>query len=338
VILFANQTPRVGGIDRGQNRDSHRGQPPTRAPGRRTTPADPEAKSITPSAILPACASRRAERFREDCLVSSPSDDGGLVQNFVRSFYSRNFYRHVPSLSFGTGLVHLLFLAGILGLVTAVQWSAAVGVALNAWNARLESGALPALRLNQGRLEVRGDQPYVARESFGLLVIDTTGTHTALPESLAAGLLLTRDRAVWKPGPGTVRTYEFKGQHLDFWLDEAGLRRFRSVATPAALAVGTPAAFLYYAALNFALLALLALAALAADRVFGGGAGLRFPDLLKIGFFAVTPVAIGFRFLGLVAPRLAASLLPLYPALTAFLLLVAIRRAAPEPPPGDPAP
>lgn len=267
--------------------------------------------------------------------MSSPSQDGGLIQNFVRSFYSRNFYRQVPSLPFGTGLVHILFLAGILGLVTAVQWSSAVGVALNAWSDRLAAGTLPALKLNHGRLEVRGQQPYTARESLGLLVIDTTGTHTALPDSVAAGLLLTRDRAVWKPGPGTVRTYDFKGQHLDFWLDEAGVNRLRGMAAPVALLVGTPAAFLYYLLLNVGLLLLLAGAALAADRIFGGTGGLRFSDLLKLGFFAVTPVAIGFRFLGLVAPRLAAALLPLYPAVTAFLLLMAIRRATPEPPPGD---
>lgn len=269
--------------------------------------------------------------------MSSPSEDGGLIQNFVRSFYSRNFFRQVPSLSFGAGLANLLLLAGILGLVTAVQWSAAVGVALNAWSERLESGAMPALRLEHGRLLVRGPHPYTARETFGLLVIDTTGVVTSLPDSLASGLLLTRDRAVWKPGPGAVRNYDFRGQHLDFWLDEAGLKRLRGVAAPAALLVGTPAAFLYYGALNFALLLLLSFAALAADRVFGGGAGFRLGDLLKLGFFAVTPVAIGFRFLGLVAPRLASSLLPLYPAVTAFLLLMAIRRATPEasPPPAD---
>ncbi|TPW13824.1 MAG: hypothetical protein FD129_1198, partial [bacterium] len=109
---------------------------------------------------------------------------------------------------------------------------------------RVDAGTVPALRINHGRLLVRGEQPFVHPEPGGLLIIDTTGVHTALPDSVPAGLLVLADRAIFRPSAGVNRTYEFKGQHLDFWLDGSGLRKLRGMAVPLVLLLGTPLAFL----------------------------------------------------------------------------------------------
>lgn len=257
----------------------------------------------------------------------SPPADGGPIQNFVRSFYSSRFYREAGLFPMPAALVNWLLLALVLGLVTGIQLSGAVGRGLVDWNARLDAGTVPAVRINHGHLEVRGEQPFVQMEPSGLLVVDTTGTWTALPDSVPAGLLVTRDRVVFKPSSGVSRTYELAGQHFDFWLDSAGLRRVRGVAIPIVLLVMTPMAFFYFALINLSLVLILVGAAMAADRIFGNRVGLPFRTLLKLGLFVVTPVAIGFKFLGLVAPALSEALLPFYPAVTAFLLLGAIRQS-----------
>ncbi|MDZ4805727.1 MAG: hypothetical protein SGI90_12785, partial [Candidatus Eisenbacteria bacterium] len=215
-----------------------------------------------------------------------------------------------------------------LGLVTAIQWSGGVGRSLVEWNARVDAGTVPALRINHGRLEVRGEQPFVRQEPGGLLIIDTTGVHTALADSVPAGLLVLTDRAVFRPSVGVNRTYEFKGQHIDFWLDGSGLRRLRSLAVPAVLLLGTPVAFLYFALINLSLVLILVGAAILADRLFGNRVGLPFKVLLRLGLFVVTPVALAYKFLGLLAPGPAEALLPFYPAVTAFLLLGAVRLCA----------
>jgi hypothetical protein len=257
-----------------------------------------------------------------------PPADGGPIQNFVRSLYSSRFYREAGGLPLPAALVNWLLLALVLGLVTAIQLSGAVGRGLVDWNQRLDAGTAPAVRINHGRLEVRGEQPFVRHEPEGLLVVDTTGTWTALPDSVPSGLLVLSDRLIFRPSTGVTRTYEFKGQHLDFWLDSAGVRRLRGLAIPIVLTVMTPMAFLYFALINLSLVLILVGAAMLADRLFGNRVGLPFRMLIKIGLFVVTPVAIGFKFLGLVAPGLSEALLPFYPAITAFLLLGAIRHAA----------
>jgi hypothetical protein len=264
-----------------------------------------------------------------------PPADGGPIQNFVRSLYSSRFYREAGHFPLPAAVVNWLLLALVLGLVTSIQWSGAVGRALVDWNRRLDAGTVPALRVNHGRLEVRGEQPFVQPEPGGILVIDTTGAWTSLPDSIPSGLLVTTDRAIFRPSPGVSRTYEFKGQHLDFWLDSAGLRKLRGVAVPMVLALGTPLAFLWFALTNLSLVLILVGAAMAADRLFGNRVGLPFKTMLKLGLFVVTPVAIGFKFLGLVAPRAAETLIPFYPAATAFLLLGALRQAAAPPAEAD---
>jgi len=259
--------------------------------------------------------------------------EGGLIQNFVRSLYSSHFYREAAGLRMRSAVANLLLLASILGLVTAIQWSGGVGRALVEWNARVDAGTVPAVRIHHGRLEVRGEQPFVRQEPGGLLIIDTTGVHTVLGDSVPSGLLVMPDRAIFRPSAGVNRTYEFKGQHLDFWLDGDGLRRLRGVAVPAVLLLGTPVAFLYFGLINLSLVLILVGAAILADRLFGNRVGLPFSNLFRLGLFIVTPVALAYKFLGLVAPSLSEAILPFYPAVTAFLLLGVVRSAVGPPPP-----
>lgn len=254
--------------------------------------------------------------------------DGGLIQNFVRSLYSSRFYGEAAGLRMRSAVSNLVLLAMVLGLVTAIQWSGGVGRSLVEWNARVDAGLVPALQIHHGRLGVRGEQPFVRVEPGGLLIIDTTGVYQALPDSVTSGLLVLPDRAIFRPSAGVNRTYEFKGQHLDFWLDGEGLRKLRGVAVPAVLVLGTPLAFLYFALINLSLVLILVGAAILADRLFGNRVGLPFGVLLRLGLFIVTPVALAYKFIGLVAPGPAEAILPFYPAVTAFLLLGAVRQTA----------
>jgi hypothetical protein len=273
--------------------------------------------------------------------MSTPAADGGAIQNFVRSLYSGHFYASAPHLGLKVGFRNLLLLAFILGLVTATQWSSAVGEGMEEWRARVEDGSMPAMLLDKGRLSVRGPQPFVRRESNGgITIIDTTGTYAGVPDSIPGGLFIGPGHAVFKSGPEMSRTYQFRGQTLGFWLDGPGIGRVRGMVIPAVLVIGTLMAFVYYFAVNTLLSLLLAVVGLVLMRAFAPVVRYRYAQVLTVMLFVVTPVAILFRFFGLVSPELAVRLLPFYPALAASLLFAALRASIvpPEGPPGGPDP
>lgn len=264
--------------------------------------------------------------------MSVPAADGGPIQNFIRSLYSRGFYRLVPGLSAGAVVRHLLFLSAVLGLVSAVQWSALAGLFLDNWRDRVETGRLPAMRVQHGRLEVRGPQPAVLAEEIGLVIVDTTGAYTAVPDSVPAGFFVGPDGLSYKSGPNVTRIYDFRGQHFDEWLEGAVITGARRVVIPTVLVGGTVFFLLASLLVNLTLVLVLAGSAWVADRIFGRNVGYTFGGLFRLGSFAVTPVAILFEFLRLIVPRTTEKLLPFYPALTAFVLLAVIRVASSPPP------
>lgn len=264
----------------------------------------------------------------------TPSADGGPIQNFIRALYSRNFYRQVPATGPGPAIRHLLFLSAILGVISAVQWSALAGMFLDTWRQRVEEGQIPALRVQHGRLEARGVQPCVRVEELGLVIIDTTGAYTAVPDSVPVGFFVGPTDLSYKSGPNITKIYEFRGQHFDQWLEGATLTGARRVVIPTVLVGGTLFFMVASLLVNLTLIVILSASAWTADRVFGRSVGFRFGTLMRLGSFAITPVAIVFEFLRLIAPRVAEKLLPFYPALTALVLLAVIRAAA-QPPPSE---
>jgi hypothetical protein len=187
--------------------------------------------------------------------------------------------------------------------------------------------------VQHGRLEVKGPQPCVVPEEIGLVIVDTTGVYSTVPESVAVGLFVGSTELVYRSGPSVTKIYDFRGQHFDAWLEGETLSGARRIVIPTVLAAGT--AFFLVASLlvNLTLILVLAASAWVADRLFGRTVALPFSGLMKLGSFAVTPVAVLFEFVRLVAPRAAEKLLPFYPALTALVLLSVIRLAAAPPPP-----
>jgi len=261
--------------------------------------------------------------------VSVPAADSGPIQNFIRSLYSAAFYAAAPWLGLRVGIRNLLLLAAILGTITATQWSAVAGSGLADWQSMVASGEMPSLTLTNGRLQVDGPQPWVFRDSGGgLFVIDTTGAWTGIPDSVAAGLFIGPDRAVYKSAPEMSRTYAFEGQTLPYPLDAAGVGKTRKVIVPLVLVFMTPLALLYYVVVNGALAVLISAMAMALLRIFRPLPQLGFRNVLTVALFILTPVALLFRFLGLVTPDVAQAARPFYPALAASLLLAALSSSA----------
>jgi hypothetical protein len=258
--------------------------------------------------------------------VSAPAAEGGSIQNFIRSLYSKSFYQSAPRLGVSAGFRNLLLMALVLGLATSTQWSSAAGRAVREWRIRVEEGSMPALRVEGGRLSVRGPQPYLRHEANGsMVIVDTTGTYSGLPDSVATGLFVGRDAIVFKSSPEVSRAYSFKGQSFPLWLDGPGLRTLSRLAVPAVLLVGMPPAFLYYLAVNLILSLVLSGFVVLLVRAFRLSAALRYREVLTVAFFVMTPVSILFKFTGLVAPGLSIKMLPFYPALATSLLLAAVR-------------
>lgn len=261
--------------------------------------------------------------------MSSPAVDGGPVQNFVRSLYPGHFYAGAPFLPLRIGFRNLLLLAAVLGLVAATQWTAGLARWIGEWREGVEAGTIPALLLQDGRLSVRGPQPFVRRQADGgAIIIDTTGVYTTVPDSLPGGIFLGADRVVNKIAPTVSRSYELKGYSIGYWLDGPGIDRMKRMAIPFALAISLPIGFLYHLAGNALLAVMLAGATVLVLRTLSPFARFTFREILTTAFFVLTPVAVIFRFLGLLAPATSIRLLPFYPALGASLLLMALRAAA----------
>jgi hypothetical protein len=105
----------------------------------------------------------------------------------------------------------------------------------------------------------------------------------------------------------------------------------RGAILPAVILVGAPLAFVYYVLVNLLLAIPLSWLGLVLSRAFLPGMVLEYRQVLTVMLFVLTPVAIIFRFLGLVLPEYSARLLPFYPALAASLLLAALRASIPPP-------
>ncbi len=257
--------------------------------------------------------------------MSTPAADSGPIQNFIRSLYSAAFYSEVPWLGLGVGFRNLFLLAAILGVVSATQWSAATGSGLRTWQARVEAGEMPAMGLENGRLQVVGPQPWVDSDpAGGWFIIDTTGAWTGVPDSMSSGLFVGPDRAEYKTAPDVSRVYEFAGQSLPYRLDGPGIAQTRKVLVPLMLIVMSPVALLYYATVNLILALLIAAMATGLMRVFRPVPRLSYKSVLTVALFILTPVSLLFKFMGLVTPDLAAMFRPFYPALAASLLLAAL--------------
>jgi len=267
--------------------------------------------------------------------MSTPVADGGAIQNFVRSLYSGRFYGSAPRLGLGVGFRNLMLMSVILGFVSSIQWTGAVSRGLHEWQERVEDGSMPVLTLKGGRLSVLGAQPYLRKDAAGgVLIVDTTGVYQALPDSIPAGVLLTRDRLVHKTAPLITRTYKYSDYPLDVTLDGPGIRRYRGSLVPIFLASCTIIGFLTYFLLNALLCVPLAGLGLLLMRAFTPALALSYRQILTVMLFVVTPVAILFKFLSLVSPEQSSTLLPFYPALAASLLVAALRASMnpPEPP------
>jgi hypothetical protein len=267
----------------------------------------------------------------------APDSDGGAIQNFIRSLYSGRFYASVPLLPLKVGFRNMLLLAAILGLVTATTWGTTISRGIAEWERRVTDGSMPSLYLKNGRLSVSGGpQPFVQDGvAGGVLIIDTTGVYSGVPDSVDQGIFVGRDRAEHKTAPNISRTYDFRGQKVAMNFDARGVRALRRSAFPTVLLIGGFLAFIYYFAGNTLLALPLAGMGLFLTRTFMPMVRLRYAQVLTVMLFVLTPVSLLFRFMGLVQPDIARKLLPFYPALAASLLLAALRASLV---PRDPAP
>ena len=119
----------------------------------------------------------------------------GLRHAFVRSFYSRSFYRDVADHWRGLAFVHLLLVMLLSAFVYSLHFRGLMARFV-AEEAPAIVEQVPAIRIENGRVRVDVAEPYTIRHPASdtvLAVIDTTGEITSLAQTDAA-LLLTADR------------------------------------------------------------------------------------------------------------------------------------------------
>jgi hypothetical protein len=124
------------------------------------------------------------------------------------------------------------------------------------------------------------------------------------------------------------RSYELKGYSIGYWLDGAGIDRLKRVVLPFVLVMSLPIGFLSYLLVNAGLGLIISGVTVLLQRTWNPLARFTFRQILTTACFVLTPVAVIFRFLGLLAPTAFFRLMPFYPALGAWLLLLALRAAA----------
>lgn len=262
-------------------------------------------------------------------------DNHGPIQNFIAALYSAPFYRVAPHFGLRAGVTNLLVLCALLGFVTGVRVSAGAAEIFGHWRAGVLEGRIPTMTVAHGRLTVEGPQPWVGYGPGGLVaIVDTTGTYPGLPDSIAAGIFMGQKAGGYRTAPGMLQPIPYAADAEPTRLDAAGVAGFRTVVLPSLVVIGSAVFGFYVLVANALLVFLLAGPAHWLARRFTPE--VRYREVLTLTLFVITPPALVFLTLGLVAPKFALSAWALYPGLTFMLLMGRIKRWLVPPTPAGP--
>lgn len=250
----------------------------------------------------------------------------GFFKDLVRSFTPTAY----PELAARPASSSALYLAGVAFLLTLLLAPVLYTFherRLAARRAHYERVLPEALYFENSEAHYEGEQPYIHVESRGdirdVLIIDTTGGTTEIPDEYEYGALITSKTIVQKIDAGRGRTERVEGpipetagrvSAKQFYLDDLEARKWPDFA----LGVGE---FFLFAAVPLFILAVLAAAVCFGLAAMSRNGRLPFRTCFGVAAHGATPVAFTTASAPL-APTLILSYLVFGLPLALFVLLV----------------
>lgn len=144
---------------------------------------------------------------------------------------------------------------------------------------------LPAIDITDGKVSVDAQMPFKIREKGMELILDTTGQTTFISEETEQGILLTKDKLIYKQSKNQINTYELSNVKK-LSLNRTSIENWKRISLRIFFPLCFAAVFIYYViakTLQLLFFSLLPLAVCGIRNI-----KLRYSEIFKITVFALT--------------------------------------------------
>lgn len=248
-----------------------------------------------------------------------------MTNSLVRSSIDFRFYKEIFTQPIGKTLRHLLFLVLLVTLILGVRY----GIGLSRFSQdtlKWVAENAPCIEITDGVVKSDVAQPYLVEGKDFVMIIDTTGQTTKIDEKYKAGMLLTKDKLVVKHDE--MRTQEFTLSKVkSFKLDKTTFGKWRKFLVYVLIPIMIVMQFFYFLIAKIVQILLIGLVVL----IFNPG--LKFPNILNVCIYALTPVTILSLIVIWVSPRPIPFFWVIYLGMYMAFVMGGIKQCVPEPTP-----
>lgn len=144
---------------------------------------------------------------------------------------------------------------------------------------------LPAIDITNGKVSTDAQMPFKVTEKGMEIIIDTTGQTVSIVEEAERGILVTKDKLIYKQSKTQINTYELSNiKKLS--LNKITIEKWKKISSKIFFPLCFAAVFIYYViakALQLLFFSLLPLAVCGAKNI-----KLKYSEIFKITVFALT--------------------------------------------------
>jgi hypothetical protein len=210
------------------------------------------------------------------------------MKNFFSYFWQSisdfNFYRKIINFDLPTVFKYLLILLFVATIFISLGASVRITKFVNKtgdW--AIEN--LPTIHISDGIVSVNTEEPFRIEKDGFVIIIDTTGKILSIDKSIEQGVLLTRDKLIYKQSKTQTNTYELSNIK-ELILDEKTINRWQKNAFRVIFPLIFITSFVYYTlakTLQILFFSFLPLMISGSKNL-----ELKYPQIFKISVFSLT--------------------------------------------------
>lgn len=241
-----------------------------------------------------------------------------FLNDIRRSIADFTFYREVKGSPVSRAMKYLLGILLVITVLLSIRITADIhkglGIAAD-WVGK----NLPVITITDGIASIDRQEPFKLEEGGYVLIIDVTGVTTNI-DSYEKGILLIKDKVIYKEGPAKTETYSLAGVKslkIDADFMKALQKSMPLILSPFIL-VGVYIYFIIAKLLQVLIFSLVSLLVSSITRC-----ELSYPQIFSIGIFALTPsmvIGAAIPLIGVTVPAFGI----LYSGIYVIMLIMAI--------------
>lgn len=227
-----------------------------------------------------------------------------ILHPLYLSFFSKDLYRETASKWSGFALVYLLVLTVLTSIPMTLTLHREIAHGIDTYGAQF-TGQIPTLKFTPGGTVVDAKMPVFIKDPAdgkNMIIIDTTGTVTELPDEHTK-LLLMKDRVIVRKSEAETRIYDLSWISGEYILDKGTVESIKDFIRNWTAAVIFP--FMVLGIYIFRIFQVLFNAVLAVMICSFVNVKIAYADLISLAAVSFTPALIldaAFTFTGIPFP------------------------------------